>query len=66
MSRRITVGDLPEKPGPHTLLLCRKCGNEYSATRGDYFILPKSRVMRCCGRNLVLVSGYRAYREARP
>lgn len=66
MSRQITVGDLPEKPGPHTLLLCRRCGNEYSAKRGDYFILPKSRVMRCCGQNLMLVRSYQVYRAVRP
>jgi len=40
---------------PHVLLKCFRCGAEYSATAGDYFLLPEDHVFKCCKVNLALV-----------
>ncbi len=42
------VQDLPKQPAANVMLRCLNCGDgEYSATRGDYFMLDPSHVMRC-------------------
>lgn len=59
--RAIRVQDLPALVGtdkPRPLLFCEKCGGEYSAERGDYFMLPPDAPMACCRRLLRMV--YRA------
>lgn len=46
--KTITIKDLPastERTGVH--LSCPTCGDCFSATRGDYFMLPPDTVMRC-------------------
>lgn len=54
----ITPRDLLDDPshGPgRILLLCRKCGSEYSAQRGDYFTSSPDKPIKCCKQNLALV-----------
>lgn len=58
MRTRVTVEDLQDqtlKTGPHPHLHCFKCGAQYSANRGDYFMHPKDHVFKCCRRNMTLV-----------
>jgi len=56
----ITVAQLPDQDrtrrtlpngaiveGTPTILHCRECGAQYSATRGDYFLLPPNTPLRC-------------------
>lgn len=40
--------------GVPTFLYCRRCGAQYSATRGDYFAAHPDTVLRCCGEPMVL------------
>lgn len=50
MSQHIRVKDLPVNPhGAH--LWCPRCCESWSATAGDYFLIPLETVMRCqtCG-----------------
>lgn len=47
----VTVSDLPESPTYGTLLYCPRCGEEYSANKGDYFWLPDDHVFECCKVN---------------
>jgi hypothetical protein len=52
------VKDLEDEcftPGPHRFLLCRKCGGEYSAHKGDYFMSSPDKVLKCCKVNLLRV-----------
>jgi hypothetical protein len=51
----IRVQDLPTNPEYRTMLHCERCGENYSATRGDYFLAAPDQIMRCCGRVLKLV-----------
>ena len=46
--------DQLEMAAPRPILYCSKCGGEYSAHVGDYFLLPPEHVLRCCGRFLHL------------
>lgn len=34
-------------PGPHAVLFCASCGDEYSSNKGDYFMTPENEVMTC-------------------
>lgn len=46
--KTIRVRDLPDSTlstGVH--LSCPMCGDQWSATRGDYFMLHPDRVLRC-------------------
>ena len=52
--RRITVGDLKDGQA-YGMLLCPKCGSEFSADRGDYWHMPLHHVMKCCNVNSRLV-----------
>lgn len=52
----ITVDQLPSEPAPGVKLWCPPCQAGYSATRGDYFWMPRGRPFRCaCGEPLQLV-----------
>jgi hypothetical protein len=51
----ITVQELPEQPEPRTFLYCHHCGEQYSAYRGDYFLVAPDSVMQCCGEPMVLI-----------
>jgi hypothetical protein len=47
----VTVGDLVDQigtPEPRAILYCERCGAEYSANKGDYFMLPNDYVFECC------------------
>ena len=43
----VRVRDLPEHPRPGVMLYCYRCGGEWSATRGDYFMAAPDHVFRC-------------------
>lgn len=54
---QITVSQLPDSPPTFVVLHCAACGNDYSANRGDYFLLPPDEVMTCeCGMPLFIVT----------
>ena len=64
----VKVSDLKDQVGvggPHPFLYCRCCGGEYSANKGDYFLLPPDEVMTCCEQELVLVTKRVVYQEVR-
>lgn len=59
MSRRVLLGDLgdiTDRDRRGELLYCRKCGGEYSATRGDYWNMDPRKPFKCCGVNMLLVT----------
>ncbi len=58
------VQDLPQNPPYGSLLLCRVCQGEYSATKGDYFLANPQQVMRCCGEPLAYVTKRTVYERA--
>ncbi len=43
----IKVKQLPESPPLFVKLYCSSCEAEYSATRGDYFVLDPETVLEC-------------------
>lgn len=43
----VYVSDLPESPAHGVSLYCPKCGEHFSATRGDYFMLKPDQKFRC-------------------
>jgi hypothetical protein len=54
----LTVGDLKNQTGtplPRPFLYCAECESECSADRGDYFSLPDSKELICCGEPMRLV-----------
>lgn len=68
------MAELPDLRGQSRiaspLLLCRACGGEYSATRGDYFLLPRDHVLTCANGHrawrLELVTRHTVYRPVGP
>lgn len=54
MAKRVTRADLRDGQA-YGILLCPKCGGEYSADRRDYWAMPPSKVFTCCGINCRLV-----------
>lgn len=62
-----TYADLPEPTIPSSLLACPMCGEEYSATRGDYWNRLGEEV-RCerCVEPLRLVRKVTRYVQVRP
>lgn len=66
----ITVAHLTDQtsqPGPRPVLLCRCCGETYSANRGDYFWKRTGEPFECCETLLVLaVEERRRFRIVRP
>jgi len=71
--RKITLGRIrkhqdalmfPDTGSP-ALLWCGHCGAEYSATPGDYFMLPDSHVFMCCDEPMRLVFKRTRYEEAK-
>ena len=64
----IRVSDLKNQigikmQGPISFLFCRKCGGEYSANAGDYFMARPDTVMKCCRTNMVLMTKREVYTE---
>lgn len=45
--KTIRVRDLPQSPAHGVCLYCPECGDQWSATAGDYFMAPLETVMRC-------------------
>ena len=61
-SRTVTVNDLKAIPeGVLAMLYCIRCGEQYSATPGDYFMSDPNTVFRCCGLNMRLVTKHEVY-----
>ncbi len=57
--KKIRVKDLKDQSGmngPRPFLLCRKCGNESSANKGDYFMAKPDYVFTCCDIPMLLVT----------
>ena len=44
--------DLTEQEGE--FLYCPICNSEYSACRGDYFLLPEDPKFTCCGMTMII------------
>lgn len=62
------VRNLQDQSGasfPRPFLYCVKCGGEYSAHRGDYFLLDPDHVFKCCRRLMALVTMRVVLTEAR-
>lgn len=63
----MTYDELPTTPAPNTMLYCPHCGAEYSACRGDYFLVDPHSVIHCGSctslQPLVLVKRVVEYRE---
>jgi hypothetical protein len=53
----VRMADLKDQrgPGPHPSLHCDECGGDYSANRGDYWMLNDEHVFTCCGVPMRLV-----------
>lgn len=43
---KITIDQLPED-SKGVFLYCPQCRDEFSAARGDYFLLPSDTVLKC-------------------
>jgi len=52
---RKDLPDLFNKIGQHIFLNCSICGGEYSAHKGDYFLLANDQEMMCCNEPMELV-----------
>ena len=64
---KVTVAMLKDQigtNGPRALLYCSKCGGEYSANSGDYWNCSPDTVLKCCHKNLELVTKRTVYQEA--
>lgn len=64
----VRVKDLKDQVGqpshlPRPFLYCRKCGSEYSANAGDYFLAAPQTIMKCCGIPNILVTKQTRYIE---
>lgn len=59
----ITVNELPDSPPSFVMLHCAACGNDYSANRGDYFLLDANEPMICgeCEAPLFIVTRKTVY-----
>ena len=47
----VRVRDLIDQTGmvgPRPFLYCARCGAEYSANKGDYFLASPEYIFRCC------------------
>jgi hypothetical protein len=66
MAKAIKVKDLRDQIGTDdtSLLYCPKCGAEYSANAGDYFMANPETVFKHCGVNMQLVTKHTSYRHA--
>lgn len=61
MTRR---SDLPESTlNSGAVLHCSECGESFSATHGDYFMVPEDYVFECCGEPMSLVVPTTTYRR---
>jgi len=64
----VEVKDLKDQigmKGSRPFLYCSKCGAEYSANSGDYFMSSPEHVFTCCKRKMVLVTKQVTYKEVK-
>lgn len=62
----VTVSDLFDHIGskePRPILLCPRCGGEYSANKGDYWNHPQDYTFQCCDEPMLLVHKHTVYEE---
>lgn len=61
----LRVENLPFNPPQGVALMCRTCGERYSATRGDYFLNNPHEVLRCAtdGEPMELVRQQTVYTD---
>lgn len=58
----ITVNQLPDSPPTFVMLHCAACGSDYSANRGDYFLMPPDEALTCeCSMPLFIVTRKTVY-----
>lgn len=58
-----TYGDLARVPKGTIMVCTGECAGEWSATRGDYFMMPDDKQIYCCGRPVRLVTRSTTYAE---
>ena len=52
------------KPGAKGLVLvCRVCGNEFSANHGDYWCFPDDHEFHCCNKPMLLGRFMRTFKR---
>ena len=56
MLRYRDLRDGDNGPGKPFLLCTGRCGGEHSADRGDYWLVPPSTPIKCCGEPMVRVT----------
>lgn len=64
--KQITVAMLKDQIGTHEVrpfLYCNVCGDENSADRGDYFMVPPAMVFRHCSVPMRLVTARRVFSD---
>lgn len=75
MTRNIRVQDLPDQtglpynhPAHNVMLVCQINPDEHqwSANRNDYWSDDPYKILKCCQRNMLLVSKRTEYVEYRP
>lgn len=60
--KMITVNELPDSPPSFAMLHCAACGNDYSANRGDYFLLGPDEEIKCeCEAQLFITTRRTVY-----
>lgn len=60
---RDLVDQVFEVKYPGRFLLCRICGGEYSAHKGDYWNHPQEYVFKCCDEPMSLMTKKQVYTE---
>lgn len=59
------VKDLPIRPAYRVFLYCAACGEQNSATKGDYFMADPNTTITHCGEPMTLVQERRTLTEVR-
>lgn len=54
------------EPGPHAVLHCCLCGEDNSANKSDYFMLPDDHVFMCCDAEMQLAVKKEVYELVTP
>lgn len=61
----LTYGDLRLAPAGSFLRCTGECQGEYSATSGDYFMMPDDKRIYCCGRPMRLQTKHVVYTDVK-
>ena len=64
----VRVSNLKDQIGsayPRPILYCARCGGEYSANKGDYFMARPDTILKCCKYPMSLVVKRTIYKEAK-